>query len=150
MHSRDITCNTLKIIDGLSSVSKLTYGRIDQSLIKGNSLQSKMRNYSDLAENFCRFSTHPRSHQLVVNTVAASTLYGLLFFPTVLLNGVSILTILRSSQLKKKVSYFLILLQSAIDLIFGAIALPLMIAYFIDRDATHEHSVVICWLHHIP
>jgi hypothetical protein len=107
-----------------------------------------MRNYSDLEENFCRFSIHPRSHQFVVNTVAATTLYGLLFFPTVLLNGVSILTILRSSQLKKKVSYFLILLQSMIDLIFGAIALPLMIAYFIDRDVTREHSVVICWLHH--
>ena len=64
------------------------------------------------------------SNKYVVNQIIYCIANCVLMFPTALLNGVSILTIVRSSQLKGKVCYFLILAQSGIDLAVGAIAIP--------------------------
>ena len=55
---------------------------------------------------------------LVVNCI--------LFFSTISLNGISIITIRRSCQLRSKVCYFVILLQSVVDLIVGAAGIPLL------------------------
>ena len=49
----------------------------------------------------------------------------LLMIPTVLLNGISVNTIFRSSQLSSKLCYFLVLVQSAIDLAVGLLSIPL-------------------------
>ncbi len=76
-------------------------------------------NYSGGELELCRFTDEVPSNMLVTNTLIACSLYGLIFVPVVLLNGISILTILRSSQLKQKVCYFVILLQSIVDFIFG-------------------------------
>ena len=105
-------------------------------------------NYSGGELELCRFTDEVPSNMLVTNTLIACSLYGLIFVPVVLLNGISILTILRSSQLKQKVCYFVILLQSIVDFIFGVIGLPLMMAHFIDRDISLGQNVVICWLHY--
>ena len=61
---------------------------------------------------------------LVVNCI--------LFFSTISLNGISIITIRRSSQLRSKVCYFVILLQSVVDLIVGSLGIPLFIYYIIS------------------
>ena len=61
---------------------------------------------------------------LVVNCI--------LFFATISLNGISIITIRRSSQLRNKVCYFVILLQSVVDLIVGSLGIPLFIYYIIS------------------
>ena len=50
-----------------------------------------------------------------------------LIIPTVLLNGISVITIARNNHLKGKLCYFLILIQSFIDLAVGIITLPLYI-----------------------
>lgn len=53
---------------------------------------------------------------------------GVLIIPTVLLNSISVLTIWKSSNLKAKLPYFMILMQSIVDLAVGTISLPLYIA----------------------
>ena len=47
----------------------------------------------------------------------------------IVLNGVSVFTILKCSQLKEKISYFLIMIQSVADLTVGLISLPSFIIY---------------------
>ena len=54
---------------------------------------------------------------------------GILIIPTILLNAVALVTILKCSQLKSKPCYFVILLQSLIDLVVGALAIPLFIFF---------------------
>ena len=49
---------------------------------------------------------------------------GLLIIPTVLLNSISVLTIWKTSHLKAKVCYFLILIQSIFDIAVGVISVP--------------------------
>ena len=53
---------------------------------------------------------------------------GVLVMVIVLLNSISVVTIWKSSCLKAKLPYFLILVQSIADLAVGAISLPLYIA----------------------
>lgn len=65
------------------------------------------------------------SSKYEVNRFSAAIITGILVFPTVLLNLIPILTILKSSQLKDKICYFLILVQSVIDLGVGCIGTPL-------------------------
>lgn len=64
------------------------------------------------------------SDTFIINQIIFCIANCVLMIPTVLLNGVSILTIVRSSQLREKASYFLILVQSTIDFAVGAISLP--------------------------
>ena len=54
---------------------------------------------------------------------------GVLIIPAVLLNSISVLTIWKSSHLKAKLCYFLILIQSIFDIAVGVISLPAIIAY---------------------
>jgi hypothetical protein len=49
--------------------------------------------------------------------------------PTILLNAAAIITILKSSQLNSKPCYFIILVQSVIDLAVGVLGIPLLIFY---------------------
>ena len=62
---------------------------------------------------------HNRIVVLVINCI--------LLFSTISLNGISVITIRKSSQLKSKVCYFVILLQSIVDLGVGLTSLPLFI-----------------------
>ena len=69
------------------------------------------------------------SKRLLINHVFAIVLNGLLIIPTVLLNAVAIITILNSSQLIKKPCYYIILIQSVIDLGVGIFGIPLFHVY---------------------
>ena len=64
--------------------------------------------------------------------VISQTIYclasGVLIIPTVLLNAISVLTIWKSSHLKEKICYFLILIQSVFDISVGVISVPANIA----------------------
>lgn len=62
--------------------------------------------------------------------IAITLVYILLFLSTISLNGISVITIRRSSQLKSKTAYFVIFLQSIVDLSVGALTIPLCI-YFL-------------------
>jgi hypothetical protein len=104
-----------------------------------------MKNSSAFHFNECGFSAHIPSNKYVINQVFACVVYVVLFIPTVLLNGVSILTILKCAQLKGKVSYFTILNLSAVDLITGFITLPLQTAHVLVKDVIHVENKMICW-----
>ena len=69
------------------------------------------------------------SEKFVINSIVAITFNGLLMIPTIFLNAVAMITILKSSQLKSKPCYFIILAQSVIDLAVGAFGIPLLIFF---------------------
>ena len=62
--------------------------------------------------------------------IAVLLITSMLLPLTIFLNGISIITIRKSSQLKNKVCYFVILLQSVVDLCVGVVGIPLFIYYF--------------------
>ena len=69
------------------------------------------------------------SEALWMNRVLVIIFNGILIIPTILLNAVSIMTIWKSSQLKRKPCYFIILVQSVTDLSVGFVGIPLFIFY---------------------
>ncbi len=97
-----------------------------------------MRNFSYFETKNCQFTDQVPSQIFVINQFIACGFYGVLFCPIVFLNGISIFTISRSSQLKEKVCYFLIL-QSVVDSVFGLIVLPLLTAYS-DRQRHYTRA----------
>ena len=58
-----------------------------------------------------------------------------MIIPTILLNGVAVVTILRSSQLSSKPCYFIILLQSVFDSAVGVLGIPLFIFFLANPVA---------------
>ena len=69
----------------------------------------------------------------VLTKVHSCTFVTILIIPTILLNGVSILKIMKCSQLKEKIAYFLIMVQSLADLAVGFVTLPLFSYVFITQ-----------------
>ena len=65
------------------------------------------------------------------NRIAVLLINCMLLFSTISLNGLSVITIRKSSQLRNKVCYFVILLQSVVDLGVGVVSIPLFICYLI-------------------
>ncbi len=70
--------------------------------------------------------------KFLISHILAAFVNGIFIIPTVLLNAVSIVTILKSSQLKSKPCYFIILVQSVIDLAVGVLGIPLFLVYLIQ------------------
>ena len=69
------------------------------------------------------------SYMLLVNDIAVLTVNIILIFPTILLNAVSITTITKSSQLRNKICYFIILVQSVTDLVVGFLGIPSFVLF---------------------
>ena len=67
------------------------------------------------------------SNEYYINHIFLCVVPGILVISTLALNAVSALTILRCSQLRNKLCYFLILIQSIADLAVGLCGLPLVI-----------------------
>jgi hypothetical protein len=59
------------------------------------------------------------------NMISACSVVMILIIPTILLNGISVVTIRKCSQLREKIVYFLIMVQSLADLAVGLVSLPL-------------------------
>ena len=70
----------------------------------------------------------PSEKDLIIH-IFAIVVSGILIIPTVLLNAVAVITISKSSQLKSKPCYFIILVQSMIDLAVGVLGIPLFIFF---------------------
>ena len=64
---------------------------------------------------------HERNHIVMI------VFNSILLFSTISLNGMSVITIRKSSQLRGKVCYFVILLQSAVDMGVGFISIPFFV-----------------------
>jgi hypothetical protein len=69
------------------------------------------------------------SEKLLINHIFAIAVNGILIIPTILLNATAIITILKSSQLNSKPCYFIILVQSVIDLAVGVLGIPIFIFF---------------------
>ena len=69
------------------------------------------------------------SEKFLINHIFVITFNGILIIPTILLNAIAIITIFKSSQLKSKCCYFIILVQSVIDMLVGVLGIPLFIVY---------------------
>jgi hypothetical protein len=65
------------------------------------------------------------SNAYVINQIIVCLLNCLLSVATVLLNSIAILTIYKCFHLKVKICYFLVYLQSMVDLVAGAVSIPL-------------------------
>ena len=70
-----------------------------------------------------------------INHILVVCLHGVVLFPTIILNAISAITILKSSQLKNKTCYFLILVQSTVDLAVGLVGIPLHSFFLISELA---------------
>ena len=77
------------------------------------------------------------------NRIAVLVVNCILFFSTILLNGISIITIRRSSQLRGKVFSFVILLQSIFDLGVGVFGIPFFICYLLFPFLNTTNCTVI-------
>ena len=93
-------------------------------------------NHSEEEDMFCNPNTIAKvlivkqpSNALYINHIVLVVANIILFIPTITLNAISILTILKSSQLKNKTCYFVILLQSAADLTVGVLGIPFHLVY---------------------
>lgn len=65
------------------------------------------------------------SKKFWISQIAVILVQGIVIIPTVLLNLISVITISKSSQLKGKTCYFLILIQSVVDFAVGLVGIPL-------------------------
>ena len=87
-------------------------------------------------------TTEFQSEQSFVNLVFVLVFNGVIIIPTIMLNGISILTILKCSQLKNKPCYFIIAVQSTIDLAVGVLGIPLFLLYILDNIGVHSNRVM--------
>jgi hypothetical protein len=69
------------------------------------------------------------SEKLLINHIFAIAVNGILIIPTLLLNAVAVITIFKSSLLNNKSCYFIILVQSVLDLAIGVLGIPLFIFF---------------------
>lgn len=65
------------------------------------------------------------SSKYVHNQIAVCVVNCILIIPALLLNGVCAATILKSCRMRRRVCYFLILVQSVVDLLVATITIPL-------------------------
>ena len=65
------------------------------------------------------------------NRIAVLVVNCILLFTTISLNGISVITIRKSAQLRSKVCYFVVLLQSLVDLGVGVLTIPSFLYYLI-------------------
>ena len=82
-----------------------------------------------------------KSRTYEINRISNIVFLAVLIIPTVLLNAVAAITIWKTSQLRKKPCYFVILLQSSVDLGVGCVALPIS---FVALLAPFTTNVDIC------
>ena len=69
------------------------------------------------------------SEKFIMNHILPSQLNDIMITPTILVNGVAVVMIFKSSQLNSKPCYFIVLLQSMFDLAVGIFSIPLSICY---------------------
>ena len=82
------------------------------------------------------------SEVILLNRISVCIFLLVLMIPTVTLNGVSLITIWKYHQLKEKISYFVLMIQSIIDLTVGLVNLPTMSILSLSTIATGSANCV--------
>ena len=88
--------------------------------------------------------------RLRLNHIFCIVFNGILSITTTLLNFVAILTITRSSQLYSKPCYFLIFLQSVIDMVTGFLGVPSFISFLFSGIGKNSNCVLAIVLYNTP
>ena len=76
------------------------------------------------------------------NQIAIIAVNGVFIILTILLNVVSVITIKRSTQLKSKLCYYLIQVQSVVDLGVGIFSMPLNIYYLASSFLANQSCIM--------
>ena len=82
------------------------------------------------------------SKDFLISQFLVCSVNGVLIIFTVLLNSITIQTISKSSQLKNKLCYFLVFVQSVSDLLVGVIGLPL-VTYVLVNDLNYDANCTV-------
>jgi hypothetical protein len=93
-------------------------------------------------QTICWSVTDFPSSKNAFSQIAAIVAMSILIFLTVLLNLVATVTILKSHQLKNKLCYYLILIQSVVDLGIGSLGKPLIIYHLVTPSVAFQHCAV--------
>ena len=88
------------------------------------------------------------SNRHVVNRIFTAVVNSVLIIPTVLLNVIAIVTIQRSCQLKNRLCYFAIVLQSAADTGVGCFTLPVTTFFLASPFLPVDHCISVNLLLH--
>ena len=88
--------------------------------------------------------------RLRLNHIFCIVFNGIQLVTAILLNFVAILTIKRSSQLYNKPCYFVIFLQSVIDMATGALGIPLFISYLFSGIGKNSNCVLAAVVYKTP
>lgn len=90
---------------------------------------------------FSKTTTHVsgfKSDEYATIRISNVAFLAVLIFPTVLLNATAIITIRKSPSLKKKLSCFIIFLNSLVNLGVGCVCIPIVVYFllvpFVDAD----------------
>ena len=94
--------------------------------ITSNNSTSFVKTCALLKASYVAFVDFPSNGYKICHAVMCAVNI-ILIIPTVLLNGTSVIAILKCSKLNTKVYFFLVLVQSIIDLTVGLLGLPLFI-----------------------
>jgi hypothetical protein len=91
--------------------------------------------------------TKVHSKDVFNGMISSCTFVTILIIPTILLNGVSVVTIMKCPQLKEKIAYFLIMVHLLADLAVGFVTLPLFSYVCITRtfgtvDCFRQHLIL--------
>jgi hypothetical protein len=78
--------------------------------------------------------------------IAMLVIVCMLLFSTIILNGISIITIRKSSQLRSKVCYFVILLQTIVDLGVGVLSIPIFIYHLLSPFLSTAKCTLLPWV----
>ena len=98
---------------------------MDQSIVNENLVTC--HDASKTMHHVTSFESNAYESNRVVNTVFLAAL----MFSTIFLNAIAIITIQKTQKLRNKLCYFLILVQSSVDLAVGCFAIPMMIMYLL-------------------
>ena len=71
------------------------------------------------------------SRKYEINRIFNIVFLGVLIVSAMLLNALAVITIWKRTQLRKKLCYFVILVQSSADFAFGCIAMPILLFYLL-------------------
>ena len=72
------------------------------------------------------------SNFYLISHILVIAFNSLLVIPTIVLNAVSVSAIMKCTRLKNKPCYFLVVIQSLVDLIVGAVGIPIFIFYTVS------------------
>jgi hypothetical protein len=89
------------------------------------------------------------SDRYIPNRIVTAVVCSILIIPAVLLNAVAIVTIQKSSQLKNKLCYFTIMIQSAADLGVGCFTIPIVTCFLVAPFMRVDQCVLLHFIYQI-